>query len=166
MILLGSQLIANACVCVCVFLYYCMCLPIWEMTVLTYTFLLPCSACILVAGNTAGWNAWVLLFSKLPALWPKALSSLCSPCLCQSRGLVTFAAHLPSAQFKAGSWSQCVSLLLKALLCTQEPQQLHLKGAPTAQPSTHPDKLEAAIILASSLKRRWHATLTCNQHIS
>lgn len=45
------------------------------------------------------------LFLSPSAFRPRALSSLCFSYLCQSRGLVTFFAHLTSALFKAGACS-------------------------------------------------------------
>lgn len=127
------------CVCMCmrVFLYYLTCLPVLEMAVLAHTFLPPCSCCIPVAGSMAGWNAWVLPFSKLAALWPKALSSLCFPYLCQSRGLVAFSAHLTSAQFKAGACSLSVVSYLSRLCCAKKSLSGFIYKAPSLPNLTH-----------------------------
>lgn len=70
------------------------------------------------------------LFSRLSAFRPRALSSSCFSYLCQSRGLVTFFAHLTSAQFKAGACCLSVFFLsMKAFLCKQGPQELHLHSS-------------------------------------
>lgn len=80
------------------------------------------------------------VFSRLSAFRPRALSSLWFSYLCQSRGLVTFFAHLTSAQFKAGACSLSVFPYLSRLSCANKglssfiyvaPSQLHLTHSET-----------------------------------
>lgn len=108
-----------------------------------------------------GWNAWAFcLFSRLSAFWPRALSSLCFSYLCQSRGLVTFFAHLTSAQFKARACSPSVFSYLSRLSCANKGLSSFIYMAPL---NALWDRAECLYVLVSYFYGNVHAAPTGRQ---
>ena len=103
------------------------------------------------------------LFSRLPAFRPRALSSLCFSYLCQSRGLVTFFAHLTSARFKAGACSLSVFSYLSRLSCANKGLSSFIYMAPQQLNRAHFGTGLTTSIFQFLTSMKLYTTLTCRQ---